>query len=284
MTAQRSQIAGVLAIIAVLGGFWMLVIAPKREKSAAVAGQLSQARQRLAAATSAAGHARNARAAYQRQYATLARLGKAVPADDDVASLLFQLESVAKSSKIDFRAFQLVGGGSAATTTTPPAADAKKAGVDAKTATGADKTATSSADGTASAPAAPAISQAPPGATVGAAGLLTMPFTFTFDGGYLPMQRLLGSIDRLADTTGDTIFVNGRLLTVDGFSLVASRHGFPKVKAQVSATSYILPASQSPTLLASPSAPAATSPAPGGSTGAATAPPTATATIQGARP
>ena len=282
MTAQRGQIAGVVAVIAVLGAFWMLALAPKREKSATVAGQVTEARQRLAAATSAAGNARNARAAYQRDYATVARLGKAVPADDDIASLLFQLESVAKKSKIDFRAFKLVGGGSPAEPT-PAAAAAPTTGAGAKTGTGADKTATTPADPSAATPATPAISQAPPGASVGSAGLLTMPFTFTFDGGYLPMQRLLGSIDRLADATGDTIFVNGRLLTVDGFSLVASRDGFPKVKAQVSATSYILPASQTATLLATPSSPAATPPATG-STGAATAPPTATATIQGARP
>ena len=58
------------------------------------------------------------------------------------------------------------------------------------------------------------------------------------------MQRMLGAIDRLADVTDGGISVRGRLLTVDGFALTASRFGFPKVKASVSATAYIVPEAQ----------------------------------------
>ena len=257
MKAQGRMLVFVLAGVAVLAGFWFAVLAPKRAETAAMSDQIAQAELRRDAAVTAASTAEQARRDYQRDYATVARLGKAVPADDDVASLVFQLESVARDNSIDFRSVKLSGGAPAPAAPKPadPAADGE--------------------DATAPAPATPTpvVSQAPPGAVVGTAGLLTLPFSFTFDGGYLPMQRMLGAIDGLADVTDSGISVRGRLLTVDGFSLTQSRKGFPKVKAQVSATAYIVPADQGVTANATPQGPA----------GAAGATDT-TASIQGIRP
>ena len=44
---------------------------------------------------------------YKTNYATLARLGKAVPADDDVRSLIVQLEATAERSGVDFQQIEL---------------------------------------------------------------------------------------------------------------------------------------------------------------------------------
>ena len=44
----------------------------------------------------------------------------------------------------------------------------------------------------------PVVAQPPPGAVVGSAGLLTVPFTLTFDGDYMKLQRLLKAINGLA--------------------------------------------------------------------------------------
>ena len=69
-----------------------------------------------------------------------------------------------------------------------------------------------------------------------------MPFSFTFDGGYADLQRLLKAMKNAARRDGDGTFkISGRLLTVDGFSLLAGRGGFPKLKALVSATAYVEP-------------------------------------------
>ena len=96
------------------------------------------------------------------------------------------------------------------------------------------------------------------------------------------MQRMLGALDRLADSNGGTISVNGRLLTVDGFSLAASRFGFPKLKALVSATAYIVPTTEGITAGATPQGPAGGAVGSGGAAGGTATPPaTATATIQG---
>jgi hypothetical protein len=274
--SQRNQVLATgLALAAVVAAYWFLAVAPKRAEIATVKDQITQAQARRDTAVAATGSAQRMRADYQRDYATLARLGKAAPPDDDVASLVYQLESVARANKVDFRAVKFAGDAA-------PAPDASSAGKTAAPADGAAKSsagkdAASSASAT---PAPPTVAQAPPGATVGTAGLITLPLTLTLDGGYLPMQRMLGAIDRLADVTGGAISVRGRLVTVDGFALSASRFGFPKVKAIVSATAYIVPPVDG--VAADGSQPAAaTSTAPAAPGAGAVAPPTATAAIGG---
>jgi hypothetical protein len=279
VSAQGRIVALAVAMAALVGGFWFGAIAPKRADSAKLREQISQAQARRQVAVAAAASADQARRSYEQDYETVARLGKAVPTDDDVASLVYQLESVARANKIDFRAAKLSAGAAPATApgatalgSTPPidsGSGSGKAKTDAKT----DPT------------AAPAVAQAPSGAAVGPAGLLTLPFTFTLDGGYLHMQRMLGAMNGLADATNGVISVRGRLLTVDGFSLTASRFGFPKVKAQVSATAYVAPAAEgvagAAALPGQAATATATAPKPGDASSSGLAPVTATASIPG---
>lgn len=247
MSAQTRMIAAVAAVIALMAGFWFLVLAPKRTEISAAKAKTAQAETRRAAAVAAAGQADQARAGYQSDYATVARLGKAVPADDDVASLVYQLETLARANKIDFRAVKLTGAGAAA-----PAAATDAAA--ATTSEGEKKDGESDPTAASTAPVAPVVAQPPPGAVVGTAGLLTVPFTFTFDGDYMKLQRLLKAINGLAVNKKQQIKVNGRLLTVDGFSLAAGPEGFPKLKALVSATAYIVPDAESTTAATPPPA------------------------------
>lgn len=282
MTAQNRMIAVGVAAIAAIAAFWFLALSPKRAEVAKVRDDVAQAETRRATAETAAASAERTRLSYQRDYATLARLGKATPADDDVASLVYQLESLAHANKVDFRSVKLTGGSAPAASTPAPSSSGASA---SSGSTGGAKDA-SSKDTTATAPpatpVAPVIAQAPPGAVVGDAGLITLPFTFTFDGGYMPMQRMLGAIDRLADRTDGSISVHGRLVTVDGFALAASRFGFPKVKATVSATAYIVPTAEGITGGATPQGPTGGAVSTAGAAGAGPTPPaTATATIQG---
>lgn len=262
MSAQSRMIVGVMAIVAMIAGFWFLVLAPKRADISAANDRIAQAESRRDAANAAVSQAEQARAGYVKDYETVARLGKAVPADDDVASLVYQLESIARDNKIDFRAVKLTGSASAEVPAAVPAAGS--AGTkDAKNGEAAP----------AAAVTAPVVAQPPPGAVVGTAGLLTVPFTLTFDGDYMKLQRLLKAINGLAKHKKQVISVQGRLLTVDGFSLAASPKGFPKLKATVSATAYLAPAADA--------ASAATAQAPAG---AAVAPTTTalTTNAQGA--
>ncbi len=248
MSAQGRIVFGAAALVAAVAGFWFVAIAPKRAAQATTADAIVQAQVRRDAAVAMLSDAEHARSRYMRDYATVSRLGKAVPADDDIASLVFQLETIARAHKVDFRAVKLTG------VAAPPAAPAG-AGTPGTSEEGGDPTAPA-------APAAPVVAQPPPGAVVGSAGLLTVPFTFTFDGGYMKLQRFLKAIDGLANGDGDHISVRGRLLTVDGFSLMAGRNGYPKLKALVSATAYLAPKADGVTAGASPQGPAAASASP----------------------
>ena len=255
--SSRGRIAlTVLPVVALIAVFWFGLLAPKRAQTSAVEAKIAQAETRRAAALAVVGQAGPARAEYQRDYQIVARLGKAVPSDDDVASLVYQLDALARANKIDFRAVKLTAAAAGAPAPAAPPPPAKAGAEGSK-----DKPAEQPAG---AAPVAPVVAQPPPGAVVGTAGLLTMPFSFTFDGGYLEMQRFLGAIDDLAKNHKGHITVRGRLITVDGFSLAAGRDGFPKVKALVSATAYL-----------APDAPAATAAAPAAAPGAPAANPIA---------
>jgi hypothetical protein len=280
MSGQGRIAVGGIALAAAVAAFWFLVLAPKRADIAKVHDAVTQANARRATAESAAAAAARTRDVYQRDYATLARLGKATPADDDVASLVYQLETLARANKVDFRAVKLTGT-TAAPAPAPAASSSSSTDPGAKGADGAGAGAKDTVTVSPTTPVAPAITLAPPGAVVGSAGLITLPFTFTFDGGYLPMQRMLGAIDRLAERSGGAISVRGRLVTVDGFALDASRLGFPRVKATVSATAYIVPESEGIMGGATPQGPAAGAVSQPSSPAGATPPATASATIQG---
>lgn len=287
MTGRDRIVVLVVGAVALLAGFWFVVLSPKRAEVKAVDAQIATATQRLDAARASVTQAQQAKRDYDSDYAAVARLGKAVPVDDNVPSLVYQLQSVSHSAKVDFRSFKLNGTGAgapppapaqAAAATTPPASGSSSSSSSSSTTT---STTTSTTPAPATQLAAAAI---PPGATVGPAGFPTMPFTFVFDGSYFDMEHMLRDIDRFITVNKDAVSVRGRLLGIDGFALVAGPAGFPNVTATLSATAYLLPADQGLTAGATPAGPttAAGTPAPGttaSSTPAgAPAPPTATAT------
>ncbi|MDP8968832.1 MAG: hypothetical protein M3N04_09550, partial [Actinomycetota bacterium] len=111
MSSHKPVAVGVLALVAAMAGVWFLLLAPKRAQISATTDQIVQAETRRDAAVAVAAQADQARARYQDDYATVARLGKAVPADPDIASLVYQLETIARANKIDFRSAKLTGAG-----------------------------------------------------------------------------------------------------------------------------------------------------------------------------
>jgi hypothetical protein len=213
VTARDRIVVLVLLGAAVLAGFWFAVLAPKQDQVKAVEADLAKQEQRLATAQSTLAAAQRAKATYADDYATVARLGKAVPVDDEMPSLVYQLEDAADGARVDFRTLRLSGGGGGA----------------------------ASSSGSAEATQA-AAATLPPGATVGSAGFPTMPFSFVFEGRFGTMVNLLRNVDRFTRVEGDQLTVSGRLLTVDGIALEAGENGFPNVKATLSATAYVLPA------------------------------------------
>lgn len=103
MNTRDRLILAIVGVAGVAAAFWFLALAPERERASTLAAQVTQAQVRRDAAMVKAANAEQAKARYAADYATVARLGKALPQKADVPSLVFQLESAARAAKVDFR-------------------------------------------------------------------------------------------------------------------------------------------------------------------------------------
>ena len=87
-------------------------------------------------------------------------------------------------------------------------------------------------------PPDPASANEPAAST---SGITTLPFSFTFEGSFRKLNKLLSSVDRFSSLRGQKIRISGRLLTLDTVSLSAGRSGFPDVKVLITARAYTAP-------------------------------------------
>lgn len=216
MTARDRVILLILALGGLAAAGWFLVLAPMRQEAQDLSAQIETQRAARDQALAQLAAGRAARRSYARHYATVARLGAAVPEDDGVASLLVQVQGAADASGIDFRSLRATGGGGGAAP--PPAAAADTS--QATTAT------------------------LPPGASVGEAGFPTMPFRFAFEGDFFDLAGFVGRLERFLVVRERTLGVGGRFMALDGIGLSAAPQGFPRIRASVAATAYLLPAAQ----------------------------------------
>jgi Tfp pilus assembly protein PilO len=235
-------IVAMVAVAAVAGAFWMLVLSPKRKEASELSDQVSQTREALGQHQSEAAQAEEAKRQFPHNYEQLVVLGKAVPGDDDVPSLLVQLNLIATASDVRFQTFTLksASGGESAP---PPAAPAPG----------------ESGSGTpASTPISPtevAASTLPLGAAIGPAGLAVMPYELTFTGDFFHIADFIKGLDALVKSENEKVDVHGRLITINGFSLSPSQGGFPELEASFSVTTYLTPPSQGTTAGATPESP-----------------------------
>ena len=236
MTARQRILAAVAGTLLVVGAYYFLALSPRLHDASDLSDKVAKTETRLQQAEVKAAQAQAAKNAYRTNYATVARLGKSVPVDDEVPSLVYQLDSAADATGIDFRSVKLASGAAGAAST-PPAATPGKSGA---------------------APTQAVAVALPPGASVGPAGFPSMPFSFTFTGNFFTLERFLRKVDGFTGVSGKRIRVGGRLLTLDGISLTAAVDGFPHIKASISATAFLVPADQGLTGGATPTGPATT--------------------------
>lgn len=242
--ASNKAIVGMLVVAVLAAGFWILALSPKRQQASDLAVEVEKQQTALAEAQSQVAKATAARADFSSDYRQLVVLGKAVPANDETASLLVQLNHVADQAGVKFESLQLsTGGGEEATA---PAALAPEAGPNA---------------------AVPAAATLPPteaeaallplGATIGSAGLGVMPYSLAFTGSFFQIADFIHGIDSLVHTGKSEVGVDGRLVTLDGFSLTEdSNAGFPSLTANFAVTTYLVPPDEGVTAGASPASPA----------------------------
>jgi Tfp pilus assembly protein PilO len=204
MTARDRIVIVVIAALAVLGAAWLLVVAPEREQAAQLNTQVSAARAQLSTAESQVTSARHAQAGYAAAYTSLVKLGKAVPTGQEVPSLIVQLARASDRKQVEFSS--IAGGASSG-------------------------------------------SASPAAAAVGAS-FTQMPFTFVFNGSFVDLYHLFQQLNRFTlRTSSGGLVVSGRLLTIQSVKLApeasAGAQGQSgRLTGTITATAYVLPASQ----------------------------------------
>jgi type II secretory pathway pseudopilin PulG len=239
--SSSALIVAMLLLAALAAAFWILALSPKREEASELAKQVSTLEASLAQHRGEAAEALEARREFPVDYQQLVVLGKAVPGDDDTASLIVQLNGIAKHAKVEFRDITLEAGEGGEEA---PAAPAPAEGSQPVSATEV------------------AASTMPLGATIGPAGLGVMPYTLTFDGDFFRIADFIKGLDSLVKTENEKVSVNGRLFTIDGFSLAPGPNGFPDLEASFSITTYLTPPEEGVTGGATPASPAPVSSTP----------------------
>lgn len=233
-TRDRLVLIGVV-VLAVLAGGYLMVVSPERKQAAKAQTEVQSARQQLETAQAQASTAQAAEHRYTAAYSSVVSLGKAVPPATEVPSLIYELDQAANQRDVDFNSISTGSGGS---TSSAPSA--------------------SSAASAASASATPA-------------GFTPMPFTFVFKGSFEGLAHLLGQVDGFVRrTAAGNVLVSGRLLTIQGADITVENSNSagaegsgvshaPPLSATITATAYVLPASQGLTGGAAPAIPGTTS-------------------------
>jgi hypothetical protein len=279
--SDKAIFLGVLMAL-VLGVFYLKVLSPKRDEATALKGDISKVKEQVAVQKGLADAGEEARANYATYYGKLVVMGKAAPAAADTGSLLVSVQASADRSKVDFDALKLSDRSSTAEATaaaapapaptgTPPASGSAPAPASGSTPPAggttppAGGTATPAAATTAPAPATEAgAANLPIGAVVGSAGLPTMPYDLKFEGSFFDTTSFFTSLDSFVNVRdGGNFVANGRLLTVDGFSIKGVS---PELEVNLAVTSYITPSNEGLTAGATPSGPAPTTVQPASAT------------------
>lgn len=247
MKSSARPIVAILLVVVAAIAFWSLALSPKRSEAEKLDTQIERLNASVATARGELAQATAARHTFPAAYHQLVELGQAVPATDETPSLLVELEDLAYTSGVSFQTITLEGDGTAAA-----------AAPEATSSTSAE----SSTTGTPAAEVVPATeveaSLLPLGAAIGAAGLAVMPYSLTFSGNFFGIAKFIGKVDDLVESGKAKMLVDGRLLTINGFSLstVSSEGGASELQATFSVTTYLTPPGQGLTAGATPSAPA----------------------------
>ena len=86
-SSDRSILLG-LAIAGLLAAFWFVILSPKREEASSLGDEVASLETSVEQARALAASAAEAKQDYRKNYHRMVVLGKAVPGDDDSASLI----------------------------------------------------------------------------------------------------------------------------------------------------------------------------------------------------
>jgi Tfp pilus assembly protein PilO len=243
LSSSNKLIVAMVAIAVLAAAFWMLLLSPKREEASKLGKKVEKLEASLSSHEAEVQQALAAQKQFPRNYEELVVLGKAVPSNDDTASLIVQLNRVARSAGVKFRALKL----------------AAAAGGEEAVAVAPEETAGSSAGAS---PTEVAASILPLGASIGSAGFAVMPYELTFDGEFFEIADFIEGLDSLVKTENGRVAVKGRLFTISGFSLEPAKDKpFPALEGSFTISTYLTPPSEGATAGATAAGPSEAAPA-----------------------
>jgi Tfp pilus assembly protein PilO len=245
LSPSNRLILVMLGIGVLAAAFWMLLLGPKRDEASKLDKQVAVLEASLAQHQADVNAALEARKGFPEDYQQLVVLGKAVPSDDDTASLLVQLTRISERAGVRFQSFVLSDEGGGGEAPAPLAATPTE-----ESGSGGEATSLVS-------PTEVAASTLPLGASIGPAGLAVMPYTLTFTGDFFTLANFIKGLDSLVKTENEKLAVDGRLITVNGFTLEPHPDKeFPALEATFSITTFLTPPEQGDTAGATPTSPA----------------------------
>jgi Tfp pilus assembly protein PilO len=270
-SSDKGILLGVLVAVVLLG-FYVKVLSPKRSEASKLSDDITSLQSSIDQQKQVAAFGEDARQHFPTYYGRLVVLGKAIPDQADTASLLVELNSVSSKSGVKFKALDLTEGGESAADATA-ASSSSSSGTSTTPETSTTSTTPSAPDASSSSTATPASSTTPApateasaanvpiGSSVGPGGLTTLPYALTFEGSFFDVTNFFSGLDSLNHVRGGGTMVaaDGRLMTVDGFSLslVDQISGSnPPLDVSLAVTTYVAPADQGLTAGASPGGPA----------------------------
>jgi hypothetical protein len=224
MTARDRIVLTAVVTLVLLAAAWFMAVSPERKKASKLDARVTTASAQLSTAESELSNARGAEARYSGAYASIVSLGKAVPADQEVPSLIYQLDQASNQKRVEFSS--IVSGSS----------------------------------GSPSGPAAASASATASGATPST--FTQMPFTFVFNGTFFDLDHLFQQLNKFTERTPSGVLrISGRLLTIQGVKLAQAGGGgrelhVGELSGTITASAYVLPASQGLTAGASSAGPA----------------------------
>ncbi len=285
---DRKLLIGLIPIV-LLVAFWFLLLAPKRQEASDAGKELTKQEQRRDSARQQLDAAKGAETDFAADYGEIVRLGKAIPTNVDMPSLLVQLDRAAAGTDLRFTRIATGDRTSAAPTPAPaPAATtdssqppAAAGGETAQSAPGGaaeaandtaaqqnaqaaqtsgldasdTQTSTSSGKGLpvgggSTAAVAGAAAATPP------AGLETVPLELEFVGNFFNLADFFHDVKRFVRVANTNVVVGGRLITIEGVKFASDPELFPRIKAQLTATVYLSPKAEGVTAGATPQGPA----------------------------
>ncbi len=270
MSSTSRLIVAMLVVVVLAAAFWVLALSPKRKQASELASTVTSLKSSLAKDRQevAAGFA--ARRGFAANYGQLVVLGKAVPAESDTASLLVQLDLISAHSHVSFQELKLENSGTslaaapaaaAAAPSTSAAPSKSTASTSSSSSSSSESSSGTSSESSATPTAAAAPTEAtasllPLGATVGSAGFDVMPYTLKFRGEFSDMADFIHGLDVLVKAPNSRVAVNGRLVTIKGFTLEAAKSAkLPRLEATFAVTTYLTSPSEGLTAGATPAAP-----------------------------